>query len=183
MASMELELLAAARLLMLRAPGERGRMSRARVRRAISTVYYALFHFILDEATSRIVGGTAIDSRRRRILARSFKHDGLVNSLNRLKSEFAPSDYAEFLRKGGGDQPVATPHFVRSMASVFADAQHKRHDADYDLNKSLGENDAKAIIARTERAIADWRAADSASDRDFKHALSILLLIQGKLRT
>ncbi|MBV8971871.1 MAG: hypothetical protein JO290_06220 [Sphingomonadaceae bacterium] len=183
MASLDAELLAAARLLIHRNPGERGRMARARVRRSISTAYYALFHFIIDEATCRIVGKTAAEARRRRILARSFPHDGLLRTLNKLSGQHVAADVADFVRRGEQDGPVLSPRFVRSLASVFAAAQSQRHDADYDLNTSLSENDARTLIARVERAIEQWRAARTDADRDIKHVLSVLLLMQGKLRT
>jgi hypothetical protein len=88
---------------------------------------------------------------------------------------------ADFLRPPpAADGPVPTPNFVRALASVFADAQAKRHDADYDLNKSLGESDARLIHGRVENAIGGWRQA---ADADFKHALCMLILLKGQLRT
>jgi hypothetical protein len=68
------------------------------------------------------------------------------------------------------------------MAAAFSDAQAKRHDADYDLNEALTELDAQNLIARVEREIAAWRAANTAEDRDFKHALCVLMLLKGQIR-
>lgn len=63
MAKYDQELLEAARQLIVRHAGQRGRLPSARVRRSISTSYYALFHFLLDETATRIAGsGTAFGS-------------------------------------------------------------------------------------------------------------------------
>jgi hypothetical protein len=46
----------------------------ASIRRAISTAYYALFHFLLDEATGILVGEGPNDEAMRHILSRCFVH-------------------------------------------------------------------------------------------------------------
>jgi hypothetical protein len=51
-------LLEAAAHLLERPEGQRGRLSGARVRRGVSTVYYALFHFLLDEIGQKIHWGS-----------------------------------------------------------------------------------------------------------------------------
>lgn len=66
---------------------------------------------------------------------------------------------------------------------MVADAQAKRHDADYDLNKPLSELDALIVHSRVTQAIRQWRGATSAADKDFKHALCMLMLLKGKLRS
>ena len=83
---------------------------------------------------------------------------------------------------GGMPGPMASPAFAQNVAKAFSDAQAKRHDADYDLNKVLSEQDAKLLRRRIERAVGGWLAAKTAADRDFKHALCMLMLLKGKLR-
>ena len=78
--------------------------------------------------------------------------------------------------------PVAPPAFAQAMAKAFRDAQAKRHDADYDLNTRLSEQDAKLLIARVRRAIEAWRGAKTLADTDFKHALCMLMLLKGVIR-
>jgi hypothetical protein len=68
------------------------------------------------------------------------------------------------------------------LASAFSAAQAKRHDADYNLNEALSEKDARLLAARVGDAIADWRGANTAADKDFKHALCMLMLLKGHLR-
>lgn len=184
MASYDEELLEAARRLLARRTGQRGKLPAARIRRSISTTYYALFHFILDEASSRVVGAGNDLRVRRRILTRTLTHTGVKIALDKVRGASADGSVADFLRQVGSHAAnVAVPAFVQNIAKAFADAQAKRHDADYDLNKSLSEADARLLHARVRRVIAAWRGATSKSDRDFKHALCILMLLKGKLRT
>jgi len=51
----------------------------------MSTSYYALFHFILDEAARTLIG-THNDLRpRRRTIARTFSHAGIKTALDKIR--------------------------------------------------------------------------------------------------
>lgn len=183
MASYAQEQLAAARALLARAPNSRGRLPDARVRRSISTTYYAIFHFLLEEAGKNLVGTENVLRTRRRILARCFTHKGIWTTFEKIRGQNVDQSLADFLRGTnpiGG--PVASLQFARNFARVFLDAYAKREDADYDRNENLSLADANILIARTESAIADWIAAATPEARDFKHALYILMLLKGQLR-
>lgn len=181
MASYDEELLTAARLLLGRQAGQRGRLPAARIRRSISTTYYALFHFILDEVGRRVVG-TGNDLRvRRRLLARTLTHSGVRVALDKVKGQRVDASVAEFLR-GGTVIPFAAPPFMRNFALAFSDAHAKRQDADYNLNEPLSAADARLLRLRVRRVIRAWRAANTANDRDAKHALCVLILLKGQLR-
>src|SRR6266699_3301941 len=137
------QLLVAARRLLARRSGQRGKLSSARIRRSISTSYYAIFHFLIEEAATRLVGSHNDLLRRRRILIRSFTHKGIKTALNKVKGQNVDPSAVDFFRQpGAGGGPVRSPGFVRSLATAFSDAQAKRHDADYNLNEPLSEADA-----------------------------------------
>jgi hypothetical protein len=175
------ELLDAASRLLSRRPGQRGRLSSARIRRSISTSYYALFHFVLNEVVTR-VAGTSTDLRiRRRLLARSLTHRGVRTAFDKIRGATINSTVEAFFVKGN-NPVVAAPVFAQRLARAFLDAQTKRESADYDLNEPLSETDARLLRSRVRRAIRDWRGARTAADRDFKHALAIIILLKGQLR-
>jgi hypothetical protein len=183
MATNHQELLLAARRLLGRRVGQRGKLPSARIRRSISTSYYALFHFLLEEAGLRLIGSHNDLLRRRRILARTFTHTGIKLALEKVRGPNVDAMVADFLRPpGGAPGSVASPLFVQNVAKAFFDAQAKRHDADYDLNKTLSETDARLLRARVKRAADAWRRANTAADKDFKHALCMLMLLKGQLR-
>ena len=183
MAAYDQELLASADRLLSRRSGQRGKLPSARIRRSISTAYYALFHFLLEEAGLLLIGVRNNLRSRRRIFVRTFTHTGIKVALEKVKGANVDDSVADFLRPLGGAQgPVAPPPFAQRMAAAFFDAQAKRHDADYDLNKALSETDARLLRSRVDRAIVDWRNAKTATDKDFKTALCMLMLLKGKLR-
>jgi hypothetical protein len=183
MARYDEELLSAALRLVRRRSGQRGRLSNARIRRSISTSYYALFHFLLDEGGNRLIGSSNDLLRRKRVFVRTFTRAGIKTALDKVRGTNVDQAVADFLRQpGAAAGPVLCPAFAQVLAKSFADAQAKRHDADYDLNKQLSETDARLLRSRVKRAIDAWRAADAPSDRDFKHALCMLMLLKGQLR-
>jgi hypothetical protein len=155
----------------------------AQIRRNVSTAYYALFHFVLDEATRTLIGAHNDFRRQRRTLARSFSHAGIRLTLDKVRGPQVDPSAADLLRpRGAVAHAVTTPRFARNFAAAFSDAQGKRHDADYDLNKVFSEADARLLAVRLRRVIADWRSANAPTDRDFKHALCLLMLLKGQLR-
>jgi len=182
MATYDQELLQAARSLLSRRPGQRGRLPGARVRRSISTTYYAIFHFLLEEVCRRITGTRNELRVRRRILARTISHRGLRTALDKIRGAQINQTVQAFFQAGAAGLPATAPLFAQNLARAFIDAQTKRESADYDLNEPLSETDARLLRLRVRRAIRNWRAANSSMDRDFKHALYILILLRGQLR-
>ncbi len=114
---------------------------------------------------------------------RAFTHSGLRTALNKVKGANTDQSVQELFRRPGAfSGPILSPIFAQRMARTFIDAQAKREDADNDLNEPFSEADANSLNLRAERAMRDWNAADSADDRDFKHALCLLFLLKGQLR-
>lgn len=183
MATYDEDLLQAARRLVRRRRGQRGKLPAANIRRSISTSYYALFHFIADEAARTLVG-THNDLRsRRRTVARTFSHTGIKTALDKIRGQTVDQSVADLLRpRGGATGPFPAPRFARDLATAFSDVQSKRHAADYDLNTIMTEADARLLISRVRGVIVAWRAAGTAVDKDFKHALCLLMLLKGQLR-
>ncbi len=178
MATYDAELLDVATKLLGRRAGQKGKLSQAKIRRSVSTSYYALFHFMLNEMAAKVVGSKHTLMKRRRILARTVTHKGLKTTLGKISGSAIDPSISSFVDA----QNNIAPRFAVRLARTFADAQAKRHDADYDMNKALSELDAKLLHTRVKDVIAEWRSAKSPQDRDFKHAISMLILLKGQLR-
>lgn len=177
------ELLVAARGLLARRTGQPGKLPNARIRRSISTSYYALFHFLLEESATRLVGSHNDLRRRRRMLMRSFSHQGIKTTLDKVKGATIDQSVADFFRTTAtAIGPVASPQFIQNLTRAFSDAQAKRYDADYNLNEPLSEADARLLRARVRRVTDAWDAAKSAADKDFKNAICLLMVLKGQLR-
>ena len=98
MATFDDELLSAARLLGKRKSGQKGKIPSARIRRSISTTYYALFHFILDETGKLVVGATNDVKARRRLLSRTVAHESIKTALDRVRGNAIDQQFSDFFR-------------------------------------------------------------------------------------
>jgi uncharacterized protein (UPF0332 family) len=85
---------------------DRKRPKQANLRRAVSTAYYALFHFLVTAAVSywRLV-------RQRTTLARAFEHGKMKRAANRVSSSSTNAD-------------------LKAVAAAFVELQQYRHLAD-----------------------------------------------------
>lgn len=131
MATYDEELIRAARRLTARRTGQKGKLPSARVRRSISTSYYALFHFLVEEACLSLVGRTNDLRRRRRALARIFTHAGIKTALEKVRGPNVDSSIADLMRPGGGvprapcDQRVESiPHEWRPRLQARSRPSH-----------------------------------------------------------
>lgn len=123
--------------------------TQARLRRAVSTAYYALFHLLIDEA----VGKWAVE-RQRSILARTFEHA-------KMKS------ICDDLLKGAKSGADVLPELV-TVAKSFIQLQQQRHTADYDNSKQWSHTDVVRELNLAEAAFTAWRAvSDQPAAEDF----------------
>lgn len=115
MAEYDTQLLEAARLLGRRRG--RGKLSAARIRRSVSTTYYALFHFLLEEVGKRAVGAGNALRVRRRILARSVTHKGARTALNKVSGPAIEQSLRDFF---GGAVAVAAPPLFEATSRAYS---------------------------------------------------------------
>jgi hypothetical protein len=120
MAKYPQELLHASRRLLVRRTGQRGKLPGARIRRSISTSYYALFHFLLEETGKRLVGSHNDLRRRRHIFIRTLTHAGIKAALDRVRARNVDAILGEFFRApASAAGSVAVPLFVQNLARAF----------------------------------------------------------------
>ena len=178
------DLLKVSAKLVARRQGQKGPLKDAYVRRSISTTYYAMFHFILDETANRIVGSGNDLRQRRRLFIRTLSHGGLTTAFGKLQGATIDASVVELFRLSRTlPGPIPTPHFLHEIAAAYVDAKAKRENADYDLNVPLSERDARRLGRRVTRAIRAWNAANTKADRDMKHATAILMSLKGQLKS
>ncbi|MDP4023394.1 hypothetical protein Q8W71_12215 [Methylobacterium sp. NEAU 140] len=178
------DLLRASSRLLGRRKGQKGPLKGAYVRRSISTTYYALFHFLIDETAGRLVGSGNDLRQRRRLFIRTLSHAGLTTTFGKLKGATIDASVVDLFRLPSvAAGSVPTPPFLQQVATAYLDARAKREDADYNLSEPLSETDARQLRRRVTRAIGAWKAANTASDRDSKHALALLVSLRGQLRS
>lgn len=136
----------------------RGRPLETDLRRATSTVYYALFHRLAKCCADSVVGRKAAETNRAewRRVYRALDHVAA--------------------RRACTDPAIATfPENVRGIAQLFVESQNRRHDADHDPHGDWFKSEVIDRIATARQAIRDFEDADL---RD-KRAFAVHLLFGG----
>jgi hypothetical protein len=137
------DLLEQARHLAFREPGK---PRQASLRRAVSTAYYSLFHFLLQEATNRLFPAKPTALRER--ASRAFTH-------------FEAKNVCEvFAKKNGGIKDLTVDPVERQLteiAATFVELQEARQRADYDLLQAFDRVQVVGYIDRTRLAIEKWK--------------------------
>ncbi len=122
-------------------PPARGALQQARLRRAVSTAHYALFHTLVGGASDLLVSANARHSQRYLIVYRSFEHKRMADTCRQVLNST--------LRTELGVPFDAT---IQGCASAFVELQGNRHDADYDPTIKIALSDAQTAVAKARAA-------------------------------
>ncbi|MEO6717868.1 MAG: hypothetical protein ABIM50_11565 [Novosphingobium sp.] len=147
----------AERLLRPSGQGTKAIIRQADRRRAISSAYYAVFHFTLAAVADQFVGKSERNNNRYTLAYRSIDHSKLeclckVASREKIDSK---SKYAEFFPDGAFEQSV------REFASLLIELKEKRNAADYDPSHWVSVQDARNAIKSASSAIENFERAPS----------------------
>jgi hypothetical protein len=118
----------------------------ADLRRGVSTAYYALFHLLIEKATSLVVAVPALRPR----VARSFDHRVM---------KVVCQDYARLSPNPAGQLVVVgqvVPLEIKDIAWQFLALQEAQYQADYDTAAVVTQAQAKTDVMRAERAFGAW---------------------------
>ena len=143
------DLLAIARRL---AQGDGGQPpSQTDLRRAVSSVYYAMFHAVAQSNADSLVGDDSLDRDQSawRQVYRALEHG-----------------YArQRCRQAASSSRFSTP--IQRLADYFALAQNRRHRADYDPDEAFTEQETLTAITEAGQHIAALRATPPRERRAF----------------
>ena len=144
------DLIEAARVLAESAPGD---PTQARLRRAVSTAYYAVFHCLAATAAGLFIGRQRTSAWHR--VYRAAEHGRVRNACREVRA------MREF------------PVEIRNFAREFVVLQKARQQADYALRpEAYTKSDVLVYIASAEWAIGELDQADVGARRGFAaHAL------------
>src|SRR5262245_30033239 len=112
----------------------------ANLRRAISSTYYALFHYLVHEACCSQFGSQHAQAPYRHVVARAFSHTVMKAAC----ASFGGGTLKETVIKGlprdaAGKYVVAKP--IQDLAASFVELQEKRNLADYDQSERFKRSD------------------------------------------
>ena len=142
----------------------------ARLRRAISTAYYAVFHTVLHAAAKRFMGSGSNQSPGYRILYRSFDHAQMAKVCGEIRKVTLRDSYRRTLGR------TAVSPDACAFANGFLSLQEARHRADYDPGAPAGLSDAMAAITEAEADMAAFHRVPPDEQSD------VLALMMVRLR-
>lgn len=146
------------------------------LRRAVSTTYYGLFHYLVDQACRTFLGTSNDHRAYRNILARAFQHETMAAACKPFSGGQLPKNMAQRL-----PNTFAVPPELRGIASTFQEAQEKRNLADYDLSKSFTRSDCLAFIRDVDEAVTLFRSiANRPEARFFLSCLLAWKTLEGR---
>lgn len=135
----------------------------ADLRRAVSNVYYAPFHMLIDETTQPLAAGLGTLFHAK--LGRMFDH----KTMKKVSSWFIfgwgnkpprPGERPKHSPTPGKGLPgfgdVVVPDDLRLFAETFIELQSARADADYDLSVPISQAWALDYIQMADEAIERW---------------------------
>jgi uncharacterized protein (UPF0332 family) len=148
------------------AESERGAPKQVKLRRAISSSYYAIFHCFVTAAADLLARADARGTHRYLAVYRSFEHKRMADvcrqvSAGSLKTEEGTSFH----------------QLLRQCALAFVELQENRHEADYDPFKKFALSDAQAAISKAGDAIRSLYASPE------EERLLFLTFLHFKLRS
>jgi hypothetical protein len=132
------------------------------LRRAVSSAYYALFHFLVEESCRTILG-TQNDSRAYRdVLARAFDHSSMKQACASFEGGTLPTSVLK-----GLPSPFLIEADLQQVAATFVEAQEKRHLADYDRSERFARKDVEGFVEQVQSAMDKYAVLSDANVRRF----------------
>ena len=136
------------------------------LRRAISSAYYAVFHYLIDESCRIQFGASHAQTPYRNVLARAFAH----NVMKAACAGFSGGTLKTAVIKGlprdpGGNYPIQDA--IQEIAAAFAEMQEKRNLADYDRSERFKRSDVFMLIEDARKAVSKFTLLPMSDDKRF----------------
>jgi len=136
------------------------------LRRAVSSAYYAVFHYLVHESCCLVYGTQHAQTPYRNALGRAFVHGAMKQACASFGGGALKAAAIKGLpRDPRGEYAIATP--IRDIARTFTDLQEKRHLADYDRSERFKRSDVRILIERAEAVVDDFGQLAMSDDKRF----------------
>ena len=126
-----------------------GRPRQDNLRRAVSTTYYALFHFLIEQSCLSIAPGRT-QRALRGVIARAFDH----GAMKKVSAAFASGMLPQKLAPALGGSTISPD--LQRIARAFPILQERRHGADYDPLRLFRRSEVLTLVSQVELAIQLW---------------------------
>lgn len=125
----------------------------ANLRRAISSAYYALFHYLSEEAVKGFIGTAHQRKPHRDLARRAIGHA----RLKEVCSEFLKSTPRQLLPPFWAPAHISTNSDLMTICENLIDLQEFRHRADYDFSVPVTKSKALDACRKPEDAMGAWK--------------------------
>ena len=143
-----------------------GKPKQAYLRRAVSTTYYAVFHFLIDEVCCAQIGSQNAQRMYRHALSRAFVHTTMKSACSSFGAGNVNKSVVKGLPKNlQGNYTIPKP--VQNIAATFAELQEKRHLADYDLSERFKRSEVLTLIDQAKTHVEKFREFPVCDDRKY----------------
>lgn len=143
----------------------------AALRRAISTAYYSVFHFLIEQATKHIAGVSSSEAKLRAFIARGISHSAMKTVCKSISS----GNWPNVVEQRIGKSTIGPPSLpLRDVAAAFVNLQQLRHSADYDPLRKFSRADAIIEVGRAKALMQLWETVPEGDERTlFLHLLAV----------
>jgi hypothetical protein len=136
------------------------------LRRAISSAYYAVFHYLIDESCCMQLGAAHAQRPYRNVLARAFTHTVMKTACTGFAGGTLKTAVIKGLPRDAGGNYVID-NAIQGVANAFAAMQEKRNLADYDGSERFKRSDVLVLIEASKDAVAQFAALPMSDDKRF----------------
>jgi uncharacterized protein (UPF0332 family) len=144
-----------------------GRLRAVDLRRAVSTAYYALFHELINQAVSELIGTNSDGPPQRSQVSRWFAHTDVKTLAGAATGTGGKPAVAAALGTPSAD--------LARVAEAFVALQDARHDADYDHDYEVERDEALLLIRTARTAIDAVQRLRKTGDPSFQRFLRLML--------
>jgi uncharacterized protein (UPF0332 family) len=137
----------------------------ANLRRAVSSAYYAVFHYLVHEACCVQIGTQHGQAAYRHALGRAFSHSVMKSACTSFGGGTLKDAVTKGLRDATGKYPIQKA--LQDIASTFAELQEERHLADYDRTERFKRSDVLTLIEEAKTAVAKFSELVQSDDKKF----------------
>lgn len=122
------------------------RPKQANLRRAVSSAYYALFHLLTSEAAALY----AVEFQLAARINRTLNHGEMKKASAMVANDTLPRSV---LPPSGA---YTAPAGLKTVANAFVSLHEARHQADYDLSRTLRRTEALVFVDTASQAFEAW---------------------------
>ena len=127
------------------------------LRRAVSTSYFALHHYLVREATRALLGTSKERTALRDLLARAFDPRSMSEACRRFARPRLRRELAACAEE------ASLPRDLRRVAWTYLTLRHHRLRADYDPDAEFEREEAELLLGMAEEALRSWRRVRGSS--------------------